>query len=137
MKERLKSFRKFFTELKLWEKLKGYAQKIGVKAVYMVLLMYYSYKRKDTPGFVKRIILGTLGYFIALIDFMPDPTPIIGMTDDITVLAIGLGMIAAYVNDEVRDKAKQELKLWFGDIDESIIDAVDKELDQKLESENQ
>lgn len=131
MKEKFKSFRKFFSELKLWEKLKNYAKQIGIKAVYSILLMYYAYKRKDTPGFAKRIILGTLGYFIALIDFIPDLTPFIGLTDDITILGIGLATVAAYINDEVRLKARTELKEWFSDIDEETIG----EIDQKLQEE--
>ncbi len=128
MKEQLQKFRKFFSELKLWEKLKGFAQRVGVKSVYIILLMYYSYKRKDTPFWVKKIIIGVLGYFIAIVDFIPDLTPFIGLTDDIGVFMVGLTFIAAYVNDEVKEKAREELKQWFDDIDYKELEAIDKML---------
>lgn len=128
MKEQLQKFRKFFSELKLWEKLKGFAQQVGVKSVYIILLMYYSYKREDTPFWVKKIIIGVLGYFIAIVDFIPDLTPFIGITDDIGVFMVGLTFIAAYVNDDVKEKAREELKQWFDDIDYKEIEAIDKML---------
>jgi len=128
MKEKLKKFQQFFSEVKLWEKLKKYARKVGVKTVYMVLLLFYAYRRKDTPGWAKRIVLGTLGYFIAFIDLVPDLTPIVGYTDDIGILSFGLVTIAAYINDEVKSNAKDKLSNWFGEVEEIEL----KEVDEKL-----
>ncbi len=128
MKEKLKKFQKFFSEVNLWDKLKKYGRKIGVKTVYMVLLLYYAYKRKDTPAWAKRIVLGTLGYFVAFVDLIPDLSPIVGYTDDIGVLSFGIVTIAAYINDEVKTNAKDKLSTWFGDIQEGEL----KEVDDKL-----
>ncbi len=125
MKEKLKEFQKFFSEINLWDKLKKYARKIGVKTVYMVLLLYYAYDRKDTPAWAKRIVIGVLGYFIAFIDFIPDLTPFIGMTDDVGVLTFGLVTIAAYINDEVKTNAKNKLSNWFGQLEETELNEVD------------
>ncbi len=117
-----------FSDKKLWQKLGKYARDIGIKTVYIVLLLYYAYCRKDTPAWAKRIILGVLGYLIMPIDALPDLSPIIGYTDDLGMLSFGLVTIAAYINQEVRDKAKQKLYDWFGDYDAADLREVDAQL---------
>lgn len=116
-----------FSVAGLWDKLKKYAKQAGIKAVYMVLLLYFAYTRKETPSWAKNIILGTLGYFLAPIDALPDLTPIIGYTDDIGVLSFGLVTIAAHINEEVRNRAKVKLKNWFGEYDSEELVEIDKQ----------
>ncbi|MEN0006713.1 MAG: YkvA family protein [Bacteroidota bacterium] len=128
MKNPLEKYIKQFSEVSLWANMKHYAQKAGVKAIYMVLLLFYAYTRKDTPGWAKRIVLGTLGYLLSPIDAIPDLTPLIGYTDDIGVLSFGLVTIAAYVNDEVREKARKRLGKWFKTYDEAELQEVDEQL---------
>lgn len=115
MKNPFKKYGKEYSEAKLMEKLKNYFQQAGMKAVYMVMLLFYAYKRKETPIWARNVIFGTLGYFISPIDALPDLTPIIGYTDDIGVLTFGLVTIACYVNDDVRIKARKKVKKWFGE----------------------
>ena len=115
MKNPFKKYGNEFSETGLFDKLRAYAQQAGMKVVYMVMLLYYAYKRKETPTWARNVIFGTLGYFIAPIDALPDLTPLIGYTDDIGVLTFGLVTVACYVNDEVRIKARKKVKKWFGD----------------------
>ncbi|NBC07439.1 MAG: DUF1232 domain-containing protein [Bacteroidetes bacterium] len=117
-----------FSESQFWNKLQHYARKAGLKTVYSALLLFFAYRRKDTPLWAKNIILGTLGYFLAPIDAVPDLTPVLGYTDDLGVLAFGLVTIAAYVDDQVREKARQQLSKWFGDYDPTELNEVDKQL---------
>ena len=117
-----------FSVAGLWDKLKHYARQAGIKTVYMALLLYFAYTRKETPSWAKNIILGTLGYFLAPIDALPDLTPIIGYTDDIGVLSFGLVTIAAHINEEVRNRAKTKLKTWFGEYDNAELVEIDKQL---------
>jgi uncharacterized membrane protein YkvA (DUF1232 family) len=115
-------------ESSLWKKITKYAKNAGLKVVYSALLLYYAYRRKDTPAWAKRIITGTLAYFIAPLDAIPDLTPFLGFTDDLGILGIGLVMVAAYINEEVRANARANLVSWFGDVDEAEL----KEIDDKL-----
>lgn len=62
------------------------------------------------------------------IDALPDITPIVGYTDDIGVLGIGLVTVAAYVNDEVRTKSRTQLSKWFGEVDDAALEDVDEQL---------
>lgn len=117
-----------FSEGKFWTKLKEYAKQAGVKAVYSALLLFYAFRRKDTPGWAKNIVLGVLGYFLTPIDAIPDLTPLLGYTDDIGVLSFGLVTIAAYINDEVKSQARTRLSKWFDEIDDDDLAEVDKQL---------
>lgn len=125
MKEIIKKYSSKFSEFKLWTLLKNSAQRLGTKVVYSALLLYYSYKRKETPAWAKRTIIGVLGYLIAPIDMIPDLSPLLGFTDDLGFLSFGLVTIAAFINDEVKTNAKAHLGTWIKDYDESDIAAVD------------
>ncbi|MBK9013418.1 MAG: DUF1232 domain-containing protein [Saprospiraceae bacterium] len=128
MKNPFEKYANLFSENRLMKKIQAFAKQAGLKVVYSVLLLYYAYRRSDTPIWAKRIILGVLGYFISPIDLLPDLSPIIGYTDDLGVLSFGLVTIAAYVNDEVRIKARQKLRGWFGDFNVEELSEVDKQL---------
>lgn len=94
--------------------------------LYSALLMFYAFRRNDTPAWAKRIIFGALVYLISPIDAIPDLSPIIGYTDDLGVLMYGLVMIAAYINHEVRSSARQTLHAWIGPTDESLLVRIDQ-----------
>mgnify|MGYP005666293555 CR=1 FL=1 len=128
MFDKIKQYTSRFSEGKLWQKLSQYARQAGLKVVYMVLLLFYAYRRKETPTWAKNIVLGTLGYFLTPFDAIPDLSPILGYTDDIGVLSFGLVTISAYIDKEVRTTARQQLKSWFGEYDEEEL----QEIDQKL-----
>lgn len=120
--------KKGINEKSLWKKIGKFAKTAGIKVVYSVLLMYFAFTRKDTPKWAKRIIIGSLGYFLAPIDAIPDLTPIIGYTDDLGVLSLGLVAIAAYINDDVKSKARERLTKWFGEYDEEDLKDIDKKV---------
>ncbi len=128
MKDQFDKYREFFSENRLFRKLKQYARNAGIKTVYTVLLLFYAYRRKETPAWAKRIILGAIGYFISPIDAIPDLTPLIGYTDDLSILSFGLVTIACFINKEVKVKAKTKLKDWFGAYDEEELADIDKQL---------
>jgi uncharacterized membrane protein YkvA (DUF1232 family) len=117
-----------FSEGGLWKKLTAHASKLGQRTIYSVLLLFYAYRRKETPYWAKNIVLGVLGYLITPIDFIPDLTPIIGYTDDIGILSFGLVTIAAFVNDDVKVEARAKLSKWFNNLDEEALAAVDTQL---------
>ncbi|MFK7936139.1 MAG: YkvA family protein [Saprospiraceae bacterium] len=128
MKNVFAKYVQYFSEAQLWKKLQNYTKQAGMKVVYSALLLFYAYKRTETPSWAKRIVIGALGYFISPFDMLPDLTPLIGYTDDIGILSFGIVAIAAYINDDVRTNARERLEKWFGEIDESEIAEVDKQL---------
>ncbi len=124
----LAKFRGFFSERAFWGRIGDYARRAGSQLTYTALLLYFAYQRKETPAWAKRIVLGSLGYLLAPIDLIPDLSPFIGLTDDIGVLSLSLVTISAYVNDEVRHKAKAQLSRWFRQVKEEDLREVDDKL---------
>lgn len=117
-----------YSEKKLFEKIGRFAAKAGKKLVYVVLLLYYTLQKDNVPMKAKAIIIGVLGYFISPIDAIPDITPIIGYTDDFGVLLVALAVVSVYIDEEVKNKAKNKLESWFGPISESDIEEINKKL---------
>lgn len=103
---------------------------LGQGIVYSTMLMYYAWKRPDTPKWAKRIILGALAYLLAPIDAIPDLTPILGFTDDLGVITFGLITISCYVNEEVRHEAKQFLAKLFGHVDHDALIKIEEKIDE-------
>lgn len=65
-----------------------------------VVAMYFCMLDPKTPLWVKGTAAAALAYFILPIDAIPDLLPLIGLSDDATVLTAALTAIAAYLSDE-------------------------------------
>jgi len=112
-----------------FDKVIGYGMqfldKLSTKGLYIILLLYYTYQSKEVPSWSKKIIIGSLAYLLNPIDAIPDLTPILGMTDDLSVLAFGLVTIACYISDDIREKAEKKLRYYLKrDIDKGLIQEV-------------
>jgi len=125
MKDPFQKYKHFFTENLFWIKIKKFTRAAGVKVSYSALLLYYTYRRKETPKWAKKIIIGALGYFVSPIDAIPDLTPFLGYTDDLSVMAFALTTLAFFVNQEVKDKAQTTLKRWFKEVHPDDLKAID------------
>ena len=75
---------------KFWKKLRRSLRRMGAKAVYYALLLYYALQDPQISRKDKGMILGALGYFLLPLDLMPDFLPAIGYTDDIAALAFAV-----------------------------------------------
>ncbi len=93
-------------EKSFWKKIGSSASSAGYEAVYNAFVLYYTARAKETPLWCKTVIAGALGYFISLIDAVPDLTPILGYTDDIAVMVAAIGALAAHITPEIKQKAK-------------------------------
>lgn len=114
---------KHFSEEKFWGKLKKFAKKAGSSVVYAVLLLYFTLQKPEVPVKAKTIIIGALGYFILPLDLIPDIAVGVGYTDDLGALGVALLQVAMYIDEDIKNKAKEKIKEWFGDkVDTSDID---------------
>lgn len=104
------------------------ARNIGEQTIYVVMLMYHAYKRKETPFWARNIIMASIAYFLSPFDSIPDLTPFLGFTDDLSVMMFGLVSIACFINDEVRTEAKGSLAKVFPTYNEALLAEVDKQL---------
>ncbi|MBO0961724.1 DUF1232 domain-containing protein [Neobacillus sp. MM2021_6] len=115
-----------YSDEKFWDKLKKFGKKAGSSVVYAVLLLYFTLQKPEIPVRAKAIIMGALGYFILPFDLIPDFAVGVGYTDDLGALGVALFQVAMYIDDDIKNKAKEKLKDWFGD----HVDTTD--IDEKL-----
>lgn len=106
----------------------GKARNAGEQTVYAVLLMYHAYKREETPFWARNIIMASIAYFLSPFDSIPDLTPFLGFTDDLSVIMFGLVSISCFINEGVRENAKRSLSRIFKDYDEKLLAEVDSQL---------
>ncbi|GAA3973434.1 YkvA family protein [Allohahella marinimesophila] len=119
-----KEFAKRFDPSRLWRKIIGSGRKAGFQTIELALTLYYTARAPETPVWCKTAIYGALGYFISLVDAIPDLTPVLGYTDDVGVMLSALAMLSAYVTPEIRTKArKQAIKLLPQDVTPEPADA--------------
>lgn len=121
-------YKKQFSKEKLANKINKSFGSLGQKIIYSVLLMYNAFRNDETPSWAKNIIIGALGYFLSPIDVIPDLSPFLGYTDDLGILSFGLVTIACYINEEVRSKSVDQLRKFFGKVDDDIIAEVNRSL---------
>lgn len=98
-------------------KLRRYATAAGREVVEKALLLYYALQNERAPTWARATITGALGYFIVPLDGIVDFTPAVGYADDLGVLVLAIAAVAAYINDDVKAKAAQRMRDWFGDED--------------------
>ena len=111
-----------------FQKVVKFAKQIGLKGIYYALVLFYTYKKETTPLWAKRVVLGVLGYLISPLDFIADFTPIVGLSDDVFIIIMAMGVLASCIDEDVRVQARLKLKDWFGDIDQEELDKYDREV---------
>ena len=110
----MSKYSKKYSEEGLWDKIKGNAKKAGLGLIYNALKLYYVTENPNCPMKVKAGIFAALGYFISPIDLIPDFTPIVGYSDDAGAIMLALGMAQMYIDDNVKEKAKEKIRNIFG-----------------------
>ena len=71
---------------------------------------YYCALDPKTPVQVKAVLLAALAYFVVPADMIPDFIAGVGFTDDATVLAAALAIVAPAITERHRDKARKALR---------------------------
>ena len=101
------------TEKRLRDKLKHAVKSAGQDTIEKALLLFYTMHDPATPTWCKSVIAGALAYFISFIDGIPDLTPILGYTDDLTVMIAAISVIATHISEENKAKAKEKAEKLF------------------------
>jgi len=125
--ENYRQYSKFYSEDSFWKKLKGFAGKAGIKVVYLALLLYYMLIDEAVDLKSKLTIAASLGYFIFPLDLLPDLLPIIGFTDDLSVLMFAMSVVKGKINETHRLKARNTMELWFRGVNDAQLFAIEEE----------
>lgn len=78
------------------------------------LLLYALLTCRDTPAWVRVLVVAALAYLINPIDAIPDALPGIGLTDDLAILAVTLERASSYVTPAICERAKRLAPKWLG-----------------------
>ena len=103
-----------YSESSLFDKITSTIKSAGLKLIYEALLLFYVTENPNCPMKVKAAIFAALGYFISPIDVIPDFTPIVGYSDDAGAIALALCLAQIYIDDTVREKARNKIRDIFG-----------------------
>ncbi len=104
---------KDYSETGFWDKVLGYARSAGRDVVEKALQLFYAAQAPATPLWAKTVIYGALGYFINILDAIPDFTPAVGYADDLGVLVAALATVAACITPEIEERARTKVGEWF------------------------
>lgn len=104
-----------YSSSRFWHKVAKHAKSAGRAVLEKALYLFYAAQSPDTPAWARRVMYGALGYFIFPLDAIPDLAPLVGYTDDLSVMAAALATVAYYITPDVKKKAHDTLAHWFGE----------------------
>lgn len=119
-KKNLAKYSAYYNPDTLFDKIKKFAKKAGMKTVHLVLILYYATFDKRLPVKDRLMVMAALGYFIMPIDFIPDAL-FGGFADDAAALLYVFKHIWKNLSPETMHKAKEKLSEWFGEAEDSEI----------------
>ncbi len=90
-------------EAAFWDKLR----KVPVDLVQKALTLYVVLTVRDTPAWVRVLVLAALSYLINPCDAMLDALPGIGLIDDMAVLAFALERLSHFVTPQVQARVRR------------------------------
>ncbi|MEO7176159.1 MAG: YkvA family protein [Saprospiraceae bacterium] len=102
---------------RLVRSLSKIARRAGSVLIYRALMLFYLLQRPNVPTWIKTTLLGAIAYLLSPIDAIPDLTPVLGFTDDLSVITLALVVAQAYVDEDLKSKASLQTISWLGPID--------------------
>jgi len=105
----LEKYSSEFSDSSFFDKVTNFAKKAGCGLLEKAFTLYYTAKDPDTSTKAKAIIYGALGYFIIPLDAIPDVTPVVGFSDDLTALATALTMVAMSIKKSHKEEAQEKI----------------------------
>jgi uncharacterized membrane protein YkvA (DUF1232 family) len=74
-----------------------------------LLAAYFCAIDRNTPIYVRGILLGAVAYFVLPADMIPDVLAPLGFTDDASVIAAALTAVGSNLQPRHRDQARERL----------------------------
>ncbi|MBP5200397.1 MAG: DUF1232 domain-containing protein [Schwartzia sp.] len=111
----MEKYEKDFSEEGFWDKVTGKVKSAGLGLIYNALQLFYAAQNPSCPPHVKAGIYAALGYFILPLDLIPDFTPVVGYGDDVSAIGAAIVMAQMYIDDNVKQQARDKIQSLFGD----------------------
>ena len=110
-----------YSEETFWDKVEKVAKlaaKIAKDLLSKAFVLYYAAKDEETPEWARVVAFSALAYFVMPIDVIPDFLPVVGFSDDLSVLAGAIITVAMHIKRKHRKQADEKMDELFGEIDE-------------------
>jgi uncharacterized membrane protein YkvA (DUF1232 family) len=114
LRDKLGRYARAYSDSRFWKKIRVYSHKAGFEVLDKALRLYFVLQKPELPYWAKAAVIGALGYFIWPFDTLPDLAPIIGFTDDLTVIGAALATVALQVDEEIKERAHATAERWMG-----------------------
>ena len=79
-----------------------------------LLAAYFCAMDRNTPTYVRGVLLGALAYFVLPADMIPDVLAPLGFTDDASVIAAAIAAVGSHLQPRHRDQARGRLEKLAG-----------------------
>ena len=93
------------------EGLIAFLDRLARRLALEVHTLWLVFRHRETPWFVKAVLILLLAYLTSPIDLIPDVIPVLGMLDDLAVAAVALWLAyrltPPHVMEECRAKASE------------------------------
>jgi uncharacterized membrane protein YkvA (DUF1232 family) len=73
-----------------------------------LVLLWRGFWHPDTPILLKAAMVAVVAYLISPIDLIPDVLPLLGIVDDVALVAFAVGWIASRLPDHVRNPGRYD-----------------------------
>ena len=94
-------------EHQFWKKLRRVLARIPFAED--LVAAYYCATDRETPAYVRAVLLGAVAYFILPVDMVPDVLAGLGFTDDASVLAAAIAAVGRHLQPKHRLSAQKAL----------------------------
>ena len=75
-----------------------------------LLAAYFCALDRDTPTYVRGVLLGAVAYFVLPADMIPDLLVPLGFTDDASVIAAAIAAVGSHLQPRHRAQARTRLE---------------------------
>ena len=96
-----------------WRKLRRVFRRIPFAED--LLAAYYCAVDRDSPLYVRAVLLGAVAYFVMPVDLVPDFIAGLGFTDDATVLLTAVQTVSSNLKSGHRESARRRLEQLAGE----------------------
>jgi uncharacterized membrane protein YkvA (DUF1232 family) len=93
---------------RFWARLRRALARIGFAED--LVAAYFCALDRNTPPYVRGVLLGAVAYFLLPADVVPDILPALGYTDDASVLAAAIAAVGRHIRPLHRAQARATLE---------------------------
>lgn len=95
-------------EQRFWRKVRRVVARVPFAED--LLAAYFCAMDRDTPSYVRGVLLGAVAYFVLPLDMIPDILAPLGFTDDASVIAAAIAAVGSNLQPRHRQEARARLE---------------------------